>query len=253
MEKYSELKELLKNEKGAERFIAYCQKSELEKKNGQSKNPFFQNLSAKKLSDLFFRVSNEGLEFDGNHITLQSTGINYDYIAYKNKMLNVYPESIIDLQLVYKDDEFSLAKNSGKVVYNHEINNPFSRNEKDIIGGYCFIKNKRGEFITTLTIEDIKKHKAVAKTSYIWNVWFAEMCLKTVIKKAVKFHFDDVYQGLNEEDNLQYDLEKTPIDFETQIKEAKSIEDLQFLHSKMSEKEQEEYLSLLKDRKNEIQ
>jgi hypothetical protein len=33
------------------------------------------------------------------------------------------------------------------------------------------------------------------------------MCLKTVIKKAVKFHFDDIYTVMEEEDNKNYDLD----------------------------------------------
>ena len=30
---------------------------------------------------LFNRVAEDGLVFDGKHITLQSTGISYDYVA----------------------------------------------------------------------------------------------------------------------------------------------------------------------------
>ena len=33
------------------------------------------------------------------------------------------------------------------------------------------------------------------------------MCLKTLLKKAVKTHYDDLYNKIEEEDNKQYDLE----------------------------------------------
>ena len=124
-------------------------------------------------------------------------------------MYNVYPESVIDCQLVREGDEFDFSKESGKVIYTHKISNPFEK--KEIIGAYCIIKNKRGEFITILTKDDIDKHRKVAKTDYIWRQWFDEMALKTVVKKACKLHFADVYQNIEEVDNENYDLEKLVI------------------------------------------
>lgn len=86
---------------------------------------------------------------------------------------------------------------------------PFGHKEEDIIGGYCIIKNKRGEFITTLSRDEINKARRVAKTQTIWQSWFAEMCKKTIIKKAVKFHFDDIYSEMEDEDNKNYNLDKS--------------------------------------------
>jgi hypothetical protein len=34
-----------------------------------------------------------------------------------------------------------------RVIYNHTINNPFDNNKK-IVGAYCIIKNRCGEFIS---------------------------------------------------------------------------------------------------------
>jgi len=160
-----------------------------------------------------------GFEIDGKHISIQSTGLSFDYVAYKNKMLMAYPESVIDLQLVYEGDEINFSKDSGKIVYSHKINNPFA-NSKDrkIIGGYCVIKNKRGEFLTTLNSDELEKHRKVAKADYIWQQWFSEMALKTVIKKAVKYHFDDIFTDIVEEDNKENDIEK-PIDIELEWKQ----------------------------------
>lgn len=208
-----ERKQILELYKGAKNpialqtFVSYVIKMDTEKDKEQKlKNPFMQKLSNEKLVELYKRVENEGLDFDGKHVTIQSTGISYDYVAYKNRMLLAYPESLIDCQLVHEGDEFSVLKDSGKVVYSHKIKNPFGKRE--IIGGYCVIKNKRGEFLVTLNKEDFEKHRKVAKTDYIWKQWYEEMCLKTLMKKSVRVHFDDIYSAMDKEEENHYDLEK---------------------------------------------
>jgi len=197
----------------AENFASYIVRISLD-----PKNVWMKTKGEQEMADLYKRVAKDGLVFDGKHITLQSTGVSYDYVAYKNKMLIAYPESKIDMALVYEGDEFSVAKESGSVMYHHNLKDPFKREDKNIIGGYCVIINKRGDFITTLSLADIEKHRKVAKTDFIWKQWFAEMALKTVIKKAIKQHFDDIYQGIEELDNENYNLEN-PIGLDIKIKQ----------------------------------
>tara|TARA_R110000772_G_scaffold67579_2_gene150046 strand:+ start:14950 stop:15783 length:834 start_codon:yes stop_codon:yes gene_type:complete len=206
MEKYNQLKTLLSkfNDSNVDAFIAYCKRSEMEK--GGSKNPHFSKLSADKLAEMFKRVDKEGLVLDGKHVTIQSTGITYDYIAYKNKMLVAYPETIMDVALVYKDDDFSFSKHNNKVTYKHNILSPFEQKDSDIIGAYCVIKNKRGEFLTTLSKEDLEKHRKVAKTDFIWRAWLKEMYLKTIVRKGCKIHYDDIFESMNDLDNEHFDL-----------------------------------------------
>lgn len=180
-------------------------------KEGKLANPWASKRSQEWYDDCWRKIEASGLKFDGKHITINEHGVSYDYVAYKNKMLLAYPETKIDDSLVYKGDEFSFAKQNGTVEYKHFLSNPFNHNENDIIGGYCIIKNRRGEFITTLSREEIQKARNVAKTQTIWKAWFAEMCKKTIIKKAVKFHFDDVYSEMEEEDNKNYDFDKAKI------------------------------------------
>lgn len=210
---------LLDNVDGAEKFAAYVVRLYLEQKNGKPKNYWIQNKKEEEMAELFKRVAKDGLVFDGVHITLQSTGISYDYVAYKNKMLLAYPDSKVDVQLVYEGDDFSVAKETGSVIYSHKIQNPLSQKSDHIIGGYCVIQNKRGDFITLLSKEDIDQHRKVAKTDYIWKMWPKEMALKTVIKKACKQHFDDLYEGINEKDNENYDLD-LPLDVDLKHKQA---------------------------------
>lgn len=201
-------------------------------KDGSLKNKWMAYKKEAELISIFKRVAKDGLDFDGEHITLQSTGVSYDYIAYKNKMYQVYPESLIDVGLVYKEDLFTFEKESGNVIYQHVINNPFNQDEDNIVGGYCLIKNKRGEFLTLLSSENIDKHRKVAKTDYIWSIWsiwFHEMCLKTLIKKACKQYFADIYQNIETLDNENYDLEQPlgiSVEQKAEVEKITNLEDL---------------------------
>jgi len=203
--------------------------SDAEKK-GKLVNPWMKHRTDTFLVNIFKTVSENGLVFDGENITLLSTGVSFNYQAYKNKMLLAYPESVIDTELVYDGDTFTFDKNSGTVRYTHNINNPFDREDKGVIGGYCVIKNKRGEFLTLLNRADIDKHRKVARTDYIWQSWFAEMAKKTLIKKACKQHFDDIYQVINREDNENYDLDND-LDIDLGVKgEIEAIKTVEELH-----------------------
>ena len=158
-------------------------------------------------ADLYKKNELTKLPFDGVHITINQHGLSYDYIAYKNRLLLAYPETKISFSEVYSDDVFTFCNNSDGVYYEHTITSPFSRDTKNIIGVYCVIKNKRGEFLTLLDKNEILKHRAVAKTQAIWNQWELEMIYKTVIKKATRIHYEDIYKEINDEDNKELDIE----------------------------------------------
>jgi hypothetical protein len=184
-------------------FSTYCIRLLLEKdkEKQKAKNEWIQNYKAEKLINIFKQVAKDGLFIDGKNITLDNRGVSYNYKAYKNMLLIKYPETQIDHQLVYKDDVFHFSKQSGKVIYNHEIADPFEQKDDDVIGGYCVIKNRRGEFVTTMGKEDINKCRKVAKTDKIWKEWYKAMCLKTVIKSACSLHFQDIFQNILDRDN----------------------------------------------------
>lgn len=236
-----------------------------EKGNYVVANPWAKTKKPAFWNDCWEKLQQTGLQFDGKHITIDTNGLNFDYVAYKNKMLLVYPESLIDLELVYKGDEFSFRKDNGIVNYHHSFANPFNHKDEDIVGGYCVIKNKRGEFITVLSKDEILKARAVAKTHTIWKAWFSEMCKKTVIKKAVKFHFDDIYAVMEEEDNKNYDLDKAEAAPEPEmqdalknaIAEAASVKILHNIYNReydnlATQKIKNEFVSLCTLRKKEL-
>lgn len=178
-------------------------------KDGTPKNKWASYIKDEDAIRLYRKVADTGLYIDGEMVTLTFKGslmVSYNYQAYKNLVLQKYPETEFDIQNVYEGDEFSFKKESGKVEYTHGIANPFEK-ERKWIGCYCVIKNKRGEFLETLNSTEIAKMKGVAKTKNIWNEWFEEMTLKSVIKRACKRHFKDIVTEADKLDNENYDLD----------------------------------------------
>lgn len=237
-----------------EKYAGYCQRLSTEtKREGGLKSPWMSKMSAEQLAVFFKRVEDDGLVFDGKHITLQSTGIFYDFVAYKNKMLQAYPETKLDMAVIHEGDKFDVSRENGKINYSHKIADPLASDDK-ITGAYAVIINKRGEFITTLNKEDLEKHRKVAKTDFIWRQWYREMVFKTVLRKACKYHFEDEFEKMNETDNEHYELEAQGLTIEqkTVIDAIETIEELKKYYDKNKGqgKELDMYVS---KRKKELQ
>ncbi len=232
--KFNKLKELLSkyNNTDVEKYVEYCRKLENDPKN---KNPWMRNKTAEMLAQYFKEVDSIGLVLDGIHVTLQYSGVFFDYVAYKKKMLKIYPETVMDVSIVYENDVFSFSKKNGKVLYSHDFGDPFKQIDKNIIGAYCVIINKRGEFLTLLSALELEKHRKSAKTDYIWQNWYREMCLKTISKKACKQHFNDDFTDINKIDNENSDVNKSveiSIEMKTEIEKIKSIDELNEFYKK---------------------
>jgi hypothetical protein len=81
---------------------------------------------------------------------------------------------------------------------------------------------------------------------------------KTIIKKAVKVHFNDVFTGLDETDNEQIDLGK-PLSIslivKQEIESINTIDDLKDYYQKNKNSQKatlKDFMSLLSSRKSEI-
>jgi len=191
------------------KFIAYI--DSINRVDNKGKDLTF-GLKSADILKLYIKYSNVGITIDGVNAVI--TGFNkvfITWVGYKNKVLSVYPESEFDTQLVKEHDEISFAKESGSVVYTHTLANPFSSN-KGIVGAYCVIKNKRGEFLETLGIDDYEKMKASSLMKDTWNKWESEFWLKSVIKRACKRHFNDVVAEIDTLDNEDYSLDNIDAD-----------------------------------------
>jgi len=231
------------------------------KKNGTLAYKWYCFLTHDKVIELYNRALSQKLHIDGKHITIENRGgkiqLSYDYIAYKNRLLTIYPEAKLDFNVVYKDDDFSIAKKDGKVFYSHKINNPFNNKNDDVIGVYCIIKINTGDFFITLDREEIDQLRKKATTDDIWKDWFKDMCIKSAIKKIVSKHFDDIYREINNDDNETINLD-SPIDIEqrlkTEIENIDNLEDLtKFYHEKKDSVEnQKSFIDILSIRKSVI-
>lgn len=154
---------------------------------------------------LLKKAKQVGIDLDGvNAIIAGGNMFMITYHGFKNKVLETYPESQIDIGLVREGDDFKLSKESGSVMYSHSVGDPFSNNK--IIGAYAVFKNKRGEFIETLNSEDFGKMKSSSRNTSTWDKWESEFWLKSVIKRACKRHFYDIVNEIDNIDNDQYGL-----------------------------------------------
>lgn len=200
------------------RYVDYLKKLESEtNEDGSQKNWWIKNLKDSDFIRIFELVhSKTGLVIDGDIVLLQWYGgktnklsPTFTYKAYKNVVLNKYPETVFDIQLVKKGDEFNFKKENGKVIYKHEINNPFEQiNARNITGAYCIIKNRNGEYLELMGKDDITKCRSSAKSQKFWGDWFDRMAIKTIIKRGCSTHFYDIVEKIETLDNENYDLEK---------------------------------------------
>jgi hypothetical protein len=255
------IRKLLKNydSEKVDIYISYLQNLKTEKtKDGKLANWWFDKVSEQDFANVFKKVANTGLFIDGDSITLnyrKKLVITYDYHAYKNKVMLSYPETIFDFQIVYKDDSFTFRKESGKVIYSHTIANPFDT-KKEIHGAYGVIKNRKGEFIEFLTMDDIDKMKNTSLMKNIWNTWFDRMVLKSIIKRICNIHFKDIVKDIDTIDNETNNLNATNINelIQKDIENAKTQEDLTKIYNENigTIEDVEGFINLLTEKKKEI-
>lgn len=199
------------------RFISYV--DTINKKDKKGTDLSF-GMSIQDMIKIYAKYAATGITLDGiNGVFTGYNRVFITWVGYKNKVLSVYPESEFDTQLVRESDITSFAKESGSVVYSHTISNPFDSN-KGIIGAYCVIKNKRGEFLETLGKDDFEKMKAASLVSSTWDKWESEFWLKSVIKRACKRHFNDIVSDIENIDNQDYDTNHVSQDTKNEILKA---------------------------------
>lgn len=183
--------------------ILYVQKKIGEKaKNNSGQWVAKYNFAPDFLLQSIAECVDNGFGLDGvNYVLTGNRMYMPTYKAYKNKIYMVYPDTVIDLQLIREGDEYKFAKESGAVLYTHNIADPFTETEPEIKGAYCVIKNSRGEFLETLNHRDYKEMRDSSLTPKTWDKWPSEFWLKSVIKRACKRHFNDITNAIDEKDN----------------------------------------------------
>lgn len=195
-------------ESDIKKFVAYLDNAKREEMaKDVEKRSITKNDNA-GLYSLFIKFYNMGVTIDGiNAVITGKNMVMVTYHGYKNAVLRAYPEATIDVQLVREGDDFKVSKESGSVVYQHNIANPFASEESPIVGAYVVIKTKRGEYLETLNKADYEKMKSASKMQYLWKNWASEFWLKSVIKRACKRHFYDLVAEIDKVDNEEYGIE----------------------------------------------
>lgn len=234
-------------------YIAY-----LKQLQSDAKNTWIKSIGPEEFINVFKKVSSTGLSIDGDTVTLgylKKVVIQYNYHAYKNKITLMYPDTIFDFGLVYRGDEYSFKKESGKVTYNHIISDPFGE-DREIIGAYGVIKNSRGEFLETINMETIGKMKNSSKMKFIWDAWFDRMVLKSIIKRICSVHFKDLVVEIEEMDNETNEPDNAGISVEIQeeIENAENQKELSKIYAEHSGNvgNEKQLLKLLSERKNQL-
>lgn len=264
---YENLKKILAEKLGdspkIQTYISHLKELETAKnKDGKNVNYWFKDLTENQAIELYLKVLYDGLYIDGSTISLGYRGginpkfiITYNYQAYKNKLLIAYPETTFDIQLVKENDVFEGRKENGKVIYKHILTSPFDSSKK-ILGGYCVIKNNRGEFLETIDMQEIEKMRNASLMPSIWKEWFSEMVYKSLLKRACKRSFNDLVVNIESMDNENYELENVSVDYTWQekIKAATTEKELGVIYKESNKELQQnaDFLRLLSERKLEI-
>lgn len=228
-------------EDSVKHFMSYVDSINYYDKEGK---PQTHGNNVTQLYKLFTKFYTIGIVIDGvNAVITGKNMVMITFHGYKNVVIHNYPEAEFDIQLVKESDDFQVAKESGAVVYSHQIGDPFSN--EAIKGAYCVIKTKRGEFFESLTKEDFEKMKNSSKQSYLWNQWESEFWLKSVMKRACKRHFYDIVAEIDKQDNADFGAseDKTPDtgdDQQSNIDEAIKL----IQESKTMDELKERFLSL---------
>lgn len=185
-------------------FLAYIQGERTKEANSKRKDPKAStpvtNNTDDQLYTMAFKFWGQGLLIDGVNAVITGRGMALvTFHGFKNKVKQVHPSATFDIQLVRETDEFKVAKESGAVIYSHDIHDPFDN--KPIVGAYCVIKIKDQEYLELLNKRDYEEMKNSSKTRGTWDKWPSEFWLKSVIKRACKRHFNDITVELDRLDN----------------------------------------------------
>lgn len=170
--------------------------------------------SVPELYSLVVKYLNAGTNLDGINVILSGKNMGLiTFHGYMNKVKSLHSDVFFDVSLVRKGDEFKFAKESGSIVYTHNIGNPFT--DEQIIGAYCVVKLNNGsgdESLELLNDVDFQKMKSSSRNTSTWNKWESEFWRKSVIKRACKVYFAEDVKTLEAIDNEDYGLETEKAD-----------------------------------------
>ena len=145
----------------------------------------------------------------GNELTYH---IGYKGLIYKIKQLR--PGAVVEVNLIFKEDTFSMESKSGRADYIYKPANPYRDDFNNAIGGFCYIsyfKNGREySSVTTVSKTEIDEARKASKSGAFgpWKNWLGEMMKKVVVRRACKIEFigEPEMETVLDNDNNDYDF-----------------------------------------------
>lgn len=145
----------------------------------------------KQIGEGYFIAFFDGKE--GLHKCQWMTG----YRGYLALARNSGEVSVIDAQVVYKDDEFEYEYGLNAKL--RHIPSQAERKDDDITHAWAMVKYKDGSYgFKVLTRADIEKRRAVSKVKNggPWKDWYGQMCIKTAIRALSNYLPKSVQKAL---------------------------------------------------------
>lgn len=237
--------------KDARASLRYVREALIEESRKSADKRVVGKNGARTLAGMIAKWLNLSLPLDGVNVVISGANMTMvTYQGYKNKVLKLHPNATFDVQVVREDDDFTVEKQSGKVIYSHKIK-PFSNSK--IVGAYCVIKTGDAEHYEGLSAEDFEKMKKSSRNNYLWEKWDTEFWLKSVIKRACKRYFFEEVKDIDTVDNSDYGLTEEPQEdaFE-RLKKAETIAELKAAYASLAPAEQAYAATIARERLRKI-
>ena len=182
------------------------------------------NIDPMSIKEAFKASLDTGIPVDKRqlaYVVKYGNAIQYQlgYKGFIHRIKEMFPNSVVKAELVYKDDIFEVTRTDGQVKYTHKLSNPFA-SIKDLAGAYAYIEftdeQGRHSFIETMSYSAIMQIRGKAKTKFVWDEWFGEMAKKAVIRRLCKTLFvgDPIFQQFEDVENNNYEMKPEPVKIE---------------------------------------
>jgi phage RecT family recombinase len=142
-------------------------------------------------------------------------------VSYKGmlaKLKDFYPDMSFTVEVVYEGDVFEVSDNSGFQTYTHKKLNPFETDIKKVMGVFVSLawtdNEVKQQKITIVSKADLVKMQGKSKSG-TWNEWYAQMAIKSAIKRACKIHFaaiSSISEIIEYDNKINYNLTTDALD-----------------------------------------
>lgn len=145
--------------------------------------------------------------FRNKHKGVQEAKMIPGWRGYVSRLRNKLQNFDIHTGIVLPGDKFSVRKEGAKETYEHVVaeSNVFNNDYRNMTGAYCYIEytvdGVQKSVVTCMSKNEITKIENTAKKKDIWNQWFDQQVIKTLVRRACKLHFNTITEELDILDN----------------------------------------------------